>query len=306
MNILITGGTGFIGRYLICHLIKTRPEIKKIIVVSRSPKKAYKIFAKFIDIVTFVDNFGEISAVEKFDAIINLAGEGIANKKWSKKQKNILLESRLKMIEKISELCVRLRMKPEIIISASAVGFYGSHDDEVLDEESASNEIDFAHELCAEIESEISKIQYEQTRICIARFGIVLGKDGGALQKMLPAFKYGLGGKIASGKQFMSWIHIHDLIYAVDFLLKNKELTGAFNLTAPKAVTNQEFSKTLAKTLHRPALFNMPLWLVHILFGEMGDSLLANGQNVYPKRLIEAGFKFKYNEIKAALTSFKF
>lgn len=302
MNILITGGTGFVGKYTICHLLKGNPEIKKIFILTRNPKKADKTFNKFNDKVLTIDKLQKISAVEKIKIIINLAGEPIANKRWSKKQKEILLSSRAKIIDEIDELTVKLRVKPQLLISASAVGFYGSQKTEnALDEESQEINEEFTHFLCKEIEEKALKIESSLTRVCILRFGIVLGKNGGALKKMLPAFKFGLGGKIASGQQIMSWIHIHDLIYGIQFLIENEKLHGIFNFTSPNSVKNQDFSKILAKTLNRPALFNMKESLIEFLFGEMGTTLLANGQNVYPKKLLDSGFKFKYPEIEKAL-----
>ncbi len=302
MNILITGGTGFVGKYIICHLLKGNPEIQKIFILTRNPKKANKTFNKFDDRILTIDKLQKISAVEKIKIIINLAGEPIANKRWSKKQKEILRSSRTKIIDEIDELVVKLRVKPKLVISASAVGFYGSQKTEnALDEESKEISEEFTHFLCKEIEEKALKIQSSLTRVCVLRFGIVLGKNGGALKKMLPAFKFGLGGKIASGNQIMSWIHIHDLIYGIQFLIENENLHGIFNFTSPNSVKNQDFSKILAKTLNRPALFDMKESLVKLLFGEMGITLLANGQNVYPKRLLDSGFKFKYPEIEKAL-----
>lgn len=307
MKILVTGGTGFIGKYLICTLLKNNPEIEQIFILSRNKKKCDKTFRKFEDKIYSVDRLQEISAVEKFDIIINLAGEPIANKRWSKKQKNIIRSSRLEILQDIENLLTKLRRKPNLVISASAIGFYGSQTDgeELTEDDDEKANDEFTHQLCKDIEDKaLDLAQINQNiRVCVARFGIVLGKNGGALAKMLPAFKYGVGGKIASGQQYMSWIHIHDLIMAINFLIKNEELSGIFNFTSPNAVQNAEFAKTLAKSLNRPALFDMPLAIVKLLFAEMGETLLAKGQNVYPSRLLKSGFKFKYPELEKALNN---
>lgn len=305
MIILITGATGFVGEYLVHFFFKNYPDLQKIIISSRNPKKAYKIFKKFDDNINVTENVKNISAVEKIDIIINLAGEPIADKKWSKKQKNILINSRIETIKNIEELVEKLRHKPKLIISASAVGFYGSSlNNKKMDEDDYEVSEDFSHELCKKIEDQVSEsFDNEKQRICIVRFGVILGKNYGALKKMLPPFKLGLGGKIASGKQMMSWIHIHDAIHAINFLIENEELSGVFNLTSPNAISNEVFAKTLSKTLKRPALLDMPEFMINILFGEMGKTLLSQGQNIYPKKLLDSGFKFKYPKIDLALAN---
>ncbi len=289
MNYLITGGSGFVGQ----NFIKTLKEDDKIFVLSRNSKKNLGQNVKTIHFLNFFKNHNQI------DVIINLAGEPIANKRWSKKQKEILIESRIKTTQKIIGLISRLKQKPKILISASAIGFYGSFGNEKLDENSRPKQ-EFTHFLCKQWEIEAKKAEKYGVNTCITRFGIILGKDGGALKKMLPAFKFGLGGKIASGEQFMSFVHIEDAVLALKFLI-NKNLTGTFNITTPAAVKNTEFTKILGAKLNRPTFFNMPLFMIKILFGEMGQTLLAQGQNVYPKNLLQAGFKFKYGNLEQAL-----
>jgi uncharacterized protein (TIGR01777 family) len=293
MNYLITGGTGFIGSELVKKLVQKGDAVT---VLTR--KKNQKNPS-----VRFINNFSEIDQNEKIDCIINLAGEPIAAKKWSRKQKEILLSSRLDVTKKIIELIAKLNHKPSVLISASAIGFYGSNADEILDEKSPQK-VEFTNHLCNAWEAQALQAQGLGVRTCIIRLGVVLEKNGGALAKMLPAFKFGLGGKIASGKQFMSWVHREDVLSAIDFLINNGKLSGVFNVTAPNPVTNAEFTQTLAKTLRRPAFFDMPHFVVKMLFGEMGEVLLASGQRVVPKNLLDAGFNFRFEKLEKALRDF--
>ena len=294
MHYLVTGGTGFVGQQLIANFLQSNHQIT---VLGRDRNKILKLFN---DKVRAVDSLSKISENEIIENIINLAGEPIANKRWSDKQKEILMGSRVKTTQNIIELISNLKTKPKNLISASAIGFYGRRGDEKLNENSKSGD-EFTSKLCNLWESEAKKAKKFGVRVCLARFGIVLGKNGGALSKMLPAFKIGLGGKIASGNQFMSFVHIDDIVAAINFLITNQNLSGAFNFTVPNPVTNQEFSKTLAKNLSRPAFFDMPEFVVKILFGEMGEALLTNGQKVLPEKLLESGYKFKFTNLELTL-----
>lgn len=295
MRYLITGATGFIGKKLVNDLLKN--DQNKIIILSRSRKKAEKIFGRK---VWAIENLDEIKNDEKINYIINLAGEGIASKRWSKEQKQILIDSRVNITQNIYQLVGKLKTKPRTLINASAIGFYGSCADEELDENSPAKS-EFTSKLCSLWEGEAKEIENLGVRVCILRFGIVLGKNGGALAKMLPAFKIGLGGRIGSGKQFMSWVHIDDVIGVINFVVLNENLSGVFNVTSPNAVCNSDFTKTLARTLDRPAIFNMPSFVVALLFGQMGKALLLEGQKVLPKRLMGNGFEFKFLKLDNAL-----
>jgi len=294
MNYLITGGTGFVGQKLIANLLESK---QKITVLSRDKNKVEKLFFGKVRAVSILL---EISNDEIIDSIINLAGEPIANKRWSAKQQEILLNSRIETTQNIIQLIATLKTKPKTLISASAIGFYGSRGDEELDENSKSGD-EFTVDLCKKWEFTANKASDFGVRVCLTRFGIVLGQNGGALAKMLPPFKLALGGKIGSGNQFMSFVHIDDAVSAINFLIKNPELAGVFNLTAPNPVTNYQFTKTLGKILHRPTFFNMPEFAVKILFGQMGESLLLKGQKVLPKRLLESGYKFKFESLESSL-----
>ena len=300
-NILITGGTGFVGSHIINEITKRDPEVTKIYILSRNPAKISKKFPKIANLLFGFSDFKALDKKTKFKYIINLAGEPIAEKKWSEKQKEKLRQSRIKTTKDLVEFIGELAVKPKTLISASAVGYYGSQDsDELLDEESDFNE-EFTHFLCKDWEDQANLAKNHGVRVCNTRFGIVIGKNGGAVKKMLTPFKFGLGGKIASGQQAMSWIHMNDLIRAIFFLLENKILSGVFNFCSPQSVSNERFTVAFGKAVSRPTLFNMPLFLVKFLFGEMGETLLAKGQNVYPRRLLEAGFHFRYKKIETAL-----
>jgi uncharacterized protein len=237
-----------------------------------------------------------------FDAVVNLAGEPIADKRWSRQQKLKICQSRWQLTEQLVEKMRQAANPPHTLINASAVGFYGRQSNQVLDESCAQYYPEFSHDVCAHWEELASGARSAQTRVCILRIGIVVAGDGGALAKMLPAFRLGLGGRIGDGQQYMSWIHIDDLIAAIDFLLSHAALDGVFNATAPAAVSNEQWTTLLAERLNRPALLPMPAMLIRLLFGEMGD-LLLYGQNIYPRRLLDAGFQFRYSQLRAALHS---
>ena len=294
MKYLITGGTGFIGKHLCNKLIA---EENEVIVLSRSKDKVFKIFK---DKVKAINNLDELPNSEKIDVTINLAGEGIANKRWSEEQKKTLMDSRVGTTKELISLFSRLDNKPKIFISASAIGYYGSHSDEILTETSKPNK-EFTHELCKKWEQEALNAEDLKIRTCITRLGVVLGEGEGTLKKMEPPFKLGLGGKIGSGEQYFSWVHINDVISAFEHLINNKKLSGIFNLSSPNAITNSNFTKALGTALNRLTIFPMPSFAVKTMFGEMGETLLLNGQRVFPKKLLDSGFKFNFEKIDEAL-----
>lgn len=289
MRILITGGTGFIGTSLIDFLKSKEHEI---ILLTRYPNKARKD-------VTVISQLCQIKYYDKIDGIINLAGAPI-DRRWSVQYKQELISSRVIFTEKLIKFIENLDTKPQFLISASAIGYYGSQNSQKITENSNPKE-EFTHELCKNWENQALKAKNFGVRVCIVRLGVVLGKNGGALLKMLPAFKLGLGGKLGLGSQMFSWVHKKDVIKAIDFLINNNQLSGAYNLTAPNAVSNLNFTKTLGKILNRPTMFSIPAKFIQFLFGEMGQTLLLNGQNVYPEKLLEAGFEFEYPTLDSAL-----
>ena len=290
MHILITGGTGLIG----CALRESlRQDGHQCTVLSRHPERVRDCRA-----------IGSLSAVprsERIDVVVNLAGAPIS-KRWSAAYKRQLVASRVDTTKAVVDLIARLEHKPQLMISASAIGYYGSWGDEKLDEGSEARE-EFTHELCRDWEREAECASGLVGRLCVVRLGVVLAAEGGALRAMLPAFKFGLGGKIGSGQQYFSWVHIQDVVAAFRFLMESEQAQGVYNLTAPQPVRNSEFSRTLGAALRRPAVLPMPALAVRILFGEMGAALLLRGQRVLPRRLQDAGFAFRYPELDEALRS---
>jgi len=294
MRILVTGGTGFIGERL-CYRLAGQGH--KLSVLTRNSSRARRLLGQF-DIETF-STLDEWKPDIGFDAIINLAGEPIMAKRWTEERKRILWESRVTLTEKLVERIAAAEHKPSVLISGSAVGIYGNQGDELLDEASQTRD-EFGHRLCKAWEDAAIQAAKCGTRVCLLRTGLVVGKHGGFLERMLLPFKLCLGGKIGDGRQWMSWIHIDDHIALTEHLLTSRELKGPFNATAPNPVTNAEFTRTLANCLHRPALIPIPAWLLKLLMGEMAELLLGS-QRVLPRKAQVSGFKFSFETLDPAL-----
>lgn len=292
-HVLITGGTGFVGKPLSLHLINRG---WRVTVLVRDYARSRQLLGAEPTLIRSLD---EIQSSDQIDVMINLAGAGIADQRWSHARKQILLDSRVRTTRGLVALAQRLERKPAVLISASAIGFYGSSGDQPLDE-LASGGVGFAHELCKRWEEEASKAEALGMRVCILRLGVVLGSGGGMLGRLLPIFKMGLGGKTGNGKQVLSWIHRDDVIEVMDLMMQT-DLQGVFNVTAPEAVTNARFSKLLADSLKRPCVFHQPATIVQLMFGEMGEQLLLNGQHVVPSRLLNEGYVFRYPALVNAL-----
>lgn len=293
MKVLITGATGFIGQLL----VKSLRADHELLLVSRQPKLAAKQLA--------VDNskviqLEQLISLDGVDAIINLAGESLAAKRWSAEQKRRISESRWLITEALLTKLKNSAPAPRIWINASAIGFYGDQGSQPLDETFTPSHHDFPHRVCAHWEALAQQATELNCRVCIMRIGLVLGLQGGALAKMLPAYQCGLGGPMGTGQQIMSWITRTDVVNAIKFVLENNECSGIYNATAPDAVSNADFSAALAKALHRPHILQTPAWLLKLLFGEMAD-LLLTGQHVQPTRLLAAGFQFRYPNLPEAL-----
>ncbi|MCP3127503.1 TIGR01777 family oxidoreductase [Shewanella sp. KJ2020] len=293
MNILITGASGFIGSQLVNLLAGEH----QLTILSRHPATTRQSLGANHQYLT---SLNDIDDLNHFDAVVNLAGEPIVAKRWSKRQKQVICASRWNITARLSQLIKQSTNPPKVMVSGSAIGFYGRQGEQRLDEASLPH-IEFSHEICSTWEQLAQDAASDKTRVCIIRIGIVLGQ-GGALAKMLPPFKLGLGGPIGHGRQGMSWIHIDDVIALIDFLLNQENCQGIFNATAPNPVSNGEFAKTLGKVLNRPALLTTPPLALRLAMGEMSE-LLTEGQFVIPKRALEAGYIFKYSELEAALTS---
>ncbi|MGR9053598.1 MAG: TIGR01777 family oxidoreductase [Gammaproteobacteria bacterium] len=293
MNILMTGGTGFIGSAL-SHSLIARGH--KVTVLSRDPNKAARLLGAGIDTLP---DLGKIPPEKTFDAIVNLAGAPIFDKRWSEARKQVLLDSRVGLTERLVEWMSKRSVKPGVLISGSAVGFYGDQGDTVLTEQSPARD-DFAHVLCERWEQSALHAEQLGVRVCLIRTGLVLAHGGGILQRMLLPFRFGLGGRLGDGRQWMSWIHRNDWIDIAQTLLTDTTMSGPFNATAPSPVINGEFTKVLARCLNRPALLPVPAPLLKTVLGEMA-ALVLGSQRVMPQRLLDRGFEFQFTDLEAAL-----
>ncbi|OMH32836.1 TIGR01777 family oxidoreductase [Motiliproteus sp. MSK22-1] len=298
MKCLVTGATGFIGSALIDKWIQS-DLVDDIVAVSRTPEK---IHHRFNGKVEAISDFSQLADGHGIDAVVNLAGEPILDKRWSEDRKKILYDSRLQITTKLVEFLARSTDKPKVLISGSAIGYYGSQRDNRELTENESWHPCFAHHLCHDWENKAMEAEAEGIRVCLLRTGVVLG-NGGALARMLPPFRLGLGGPVGHGRQWFSWIDLEDMVCGIDFLLHRETLTGPFNLTAPNPVSNKEFSQALGEALKRPAVLPMPAVIMRMLLGE-GAELLVEGQRVVPEKLLQAGFEFHYPELKQSLTHY--
>ena len=294
MKLLITGGSGLIGTELIERLC----ERYSITVISRHPKRAIERFGKGVHALASLD---EVENIGDFYAVINLQGEGIADKRWSDKQKLRIQQSRWGITRELTERIQQSETPPQVFISGSAIGYYGDQGDKVMTEEAkVERPEDFAHQLCAEWERLALAAQSEQTRVCVVRTGVVLAREGSALQKMLPPYLLGLGGPLGSGQQYFSWVHLEDMARLLEFLLEQDSCQGVYNATAPEPVRQEEFSATIAKVLRKSHFMRVPAWVMKLMLGEMSQMLLT-GQRVVPARLQQEGFEFNYPSPVTAL-----
>jgi uncharacterized protein (TIGR01777 family) len=294
MKILISGGTGLIGKELTKQL---KNDGHEVVLLSRTTGTGK---------VEWNPEQGKFDAslIKGFDAIVNLAGESIAGDnpiqgRWTSSRKEKILNSRVKATKLLSEAILNSDNPPKVFVSASAIGFYGDRSDEKLTEES-SNGKGFLAEVCNAWEKE-SQITKDKTRLVNARIGIVLSNDGGALASMLPPFKFGVGGILGNGKQYMSWISIEDAARSIIHSITNDDINGIINIVSPNPVTNFDFTKILGNVIKRPTIFPVPTFGIKILFGEMGEELLLSSGRVIPQKLIDTGFKFKFEHLANAL-----
>ena len=293
-RVLITGASGLIGTALRKSFAQNGYEMLR---ASRNEPKTSTEIQWNAD-TGFADE--DLGRLEGLDAVVHLAGENIAGLRWTEEKKKAIRVSRVHGTRTMIEAFARLEKKPEVFISASAIGFYGDRGDDEMTETSASGDT-FLSEVSKEWESESRRAEDMGIRTVLLRNGIVLSKDGGALATMLTPFKFGVGGVVGSGKQWMSWVSLKDVIEIINFAIENEKFRGAINVTSPNPVTNEEFTKTLGEVLYRPTILPLPEFAVNLVFGEMGDALLIDSTRVIPKRLLDAGYKFKYPELKAAL-----
>lgn len=298
MKVLVTGATGFVGKRIVSQLLANGDEV---VVLTRNVAKAALQLGKKCEFHYWPDT-NVPPSLELFDGVqgvVNLLGEGIADKRWDDAQKKKIHDSRVFGTRALVEAIKNLKVKPKVLVSASAVGIYGNRGSEEITEGSTLGS-DFLSGVCKDWEREALKAEHENIRVALIRTGVVIGKDGGALSKMLPIFKLGAGGPVGNGKQFMSWIHVDDLAGMYVEALKNDSIVGPMNGTAPYPATSKEFAQKLGKTLKRPAFAPAPAFAIKLAFGEM-STVLLDGQKVLPVKFKENKFRFHYPTLEMAL-----
>jgi uncharacterized protein (TIGR01777 family) len=296
-TILVAGGTGFIGQAFIKHRLELGD---KIIVLGRNQQKIEKIFTDKVQSLIWSELNADCLA--NCDLVLNLAGANIADKRWSSHRKQAILSSRIDATSTLAQLCATLKADAPRLFNASAIGIYGLQQTAeqlppAFTETTPINRDhypDFLSGVAQQWEQATQAAKDATVSVINLRFAVVLDASGGMLKKLLPFYKLGLGQIIGSGKQAFSWISLADVIQSLDFLIEHPEITGPINIVAPQAATQQAFAKILAKALHRPCFLRMPASLAKLLFGQMGEELLLNGQNVYPKNLFELNYPFVY------------
>ncbi|MEJ3960262.1 TIGR01777 family oxidoreductase [Brachymonas sp. G13] len=292
MRILLTGGTGLIGQAL-CRLWSAQGHT--LLVWSRRPEQV----AALCSSARGIAQLQELDD-EPLDAVVNLAGAPIADRRWSAARRQLLWRSRVDLTRTLVDWLQRQPVRPEVLISGSATGWYGDGGERLLDEDSASCGTDFGSQLCAAWEQEALRAQTLGMRVALIRTAPVLSPTGGMLARMRLPFQLGLGGQLGHGQQWMPWIHLDDEVGLIDFVLQHRECRGVFNACAPGMVRNAEFTQALARTLRRPAVLGMPGWVLQLALGEMAV-LLLGGQRLMARRAVEAGNVFRWEGVEAAL-----
>lgn len=293
MNILITGGSGFIGQRVCEHFNHSG---NQLYVLSRQPKKVTPTLASTIHLSDDLNRFNNIP----FDIVINLAGAPILGKRWNEKRKQQLIDSRTGLTQRLVTWLSQQTQLPSTYIGASAIGFYGEQGQSIVTEDSKPTE-GFTHQLCHSWEKAAEPLQQQGVRVCHLRLGVVLHPSGGMLKQVLTPFRFGLGGRLGSGEQWFSWIHLSDVINIIERLSQDSSMSGPYNATSPNPVTNKEFTRILGASLNRPTPFPVPAWLLHTLLGEQSELLLGS-QRVIPDRLNKAEFQFSSPYIKDAIS----
>ena len=292
MKILITGASGLIGKALQNSFAEKGHDL---LLAGRSEPRAANQIQWTIE-----SGFADPRRLEGIDAFIHLAGENISALRWTDEKKRAIRDSRVVGTRSVVDAIGNLKQKPKVFIAGSATGYYGDRGDEVMTENDGPGDT-FLSEVCKAWEAESRRAEDLGVRSVLLRTGIVLSKDGGALAEMLTPFKLGVGGVVGSGRQWMSWISLEDVVGAINFALENDELSGPINIVAPNPVTNKEFTRTLGEVIHRPTILPLPQFAVKLAFGEMGDALLLDSTRVAPERLTNSGFKFKFEKLKLAV-----
>lgn len=292
-RVLVTGGTGFIGRVLCSDLLEAGHQVD---VLSRQrPADVLALCGR----VTPIRELTDIGGGSGYNAVVNLAGEGIAEKRWSDQRKQELRDSRIALTRELVSALLRSDRLPDVMVSGSAVGYYGAQGNLEVTERTEPHD-EFSHQLCADWEKAAAPLGDKGVRLCYSRTGLVVGENGGFLERMVLPFKLGLGGRIGDGQQYMPWVHRRDVVNAILWMLSSDQGSGAYNVVSPNPVTNRMFTSTLAGVLSRPAIFPVPAVALKLALGEM-SRLLLTGQRAKPERLEQAGFRFTYPELEPAL-----
>ncbi len=298
-RVIITGATGFIGKALCFRLAE---EGYEVVSLTRSLKKGKELFGNKAIAARWDGKSAENwqAFVDGALAIVNLAGENIGSGRWTPQKKESILRSRLDAGRAVVEAVESVEKKPEVVIQASAIGYYGSRDDELIDENSSPGE-GFLAGVAKEWELSTQKVESLDVRRVVIRSGVVLDRDGGAFLRLLKPFRFFAGGSLGSGRQWFSWIHLADELEAILFLIRREDLQGVFNLTAPESLIQKDFARILGKILKRPSRLPAPGFMLRLFLGEMAEEMLLVSQRVAPKRLLEAGFNFRYPQAELAL-----
>jgi uncharacterized protein (TIGR01777 family) len=302
MKVAITGATGFVGKRLVEQLHK---DGHRVLVLTRNTTSAQKIFPSGtfsnVEIVAYTPTISGAwqDAIAGCDGVVNLAGEPIAEERWTPEQKQKILNSRQLGTQKIVEAIAKASPQPTVLVNASAIGYYGTSETATFDENSSSGN-DFLAQVCQAWEAEAQKVKTAGVRLVVLRFGIILGK-GGALGKMITPFQLFAGGPIGSGRQWFSWIHVDDVVNLILQSLTRPEISGVYNATAPHPVRMADFCHTLGQVMHRPSWLPVPGFALEALLGD-GAMVVLEGQQVIPKRTLEAGFEYAYPQLPSALT----
>jgi hypothetical protein len=325
MKVLVTGSSGLVGTALVQALARDGHTVVRLVRSGSSAKKeshaggqgekrgesAKQAGARAENIINVAWNpttcdlegapFGDDQAkVEGADAVVNLAGASIAGEQWTEERKALIRSSRVHTTRELVCALEKLKARPKTLVSASAIGFYGSRGDETLTEESKPGD-DFLARACLEWEAEAVKAETLGVRVVRARFGIILAQQGGALPQMMLPFRFGFGGRIGTGRQWMSWVTLGDVLSVVRYALENRAVSGAMNVVAPQAARNADFTRELARVMHRPAFLPAPAFALKFVLGEMAEALLLASQRVVPGRLQQLGYKFQHTDLAVAL-----
>jgi len=297
MAIVIAGGTGFLGSALVRALAL---DGHVVAVLTRTGGQGKPGPARLIEWKPDGSVGPWVFAIDGAEAVINLAGESIAGRRWTAAQKKRILESRVKATRSLAEAIRQSAAPPPVFVSGSAVGYYGALGDEIVTEDHAPGR-DFLADVCVQWEREAARAAGARTRVVSIRTGLVLERDGGALPQMLPPFWFGAGGRVGSGRQYWPWVHLQDWVDLVRFSMRTLAVAGPINLTAPNPVTNREFARTLGRVLRRPALLPAPGFALRILLGEMAGALLLSGQRAMPAKAARLGYRFTFADLETAL-----